>query len=169
MNGKIVLAEMLCQKIEQHSKEAVIAGSIRRKEPDPRDIDIIAVVNGNPSRIFKIIDYCESLWNIVYKRGNKVVSFMIYGLSQVDIYFTDENSLGAMLIFLTGPSGYGIGLRRRAKNMGWLLNEKGLWTRDIDPSRRRRVADASTERSIFRALGKYPELDYWKAPELRGI
>ena len=83
---------------------------------------------------------------------------MIQG-EQVDIYRTDPENFGAMLLFLTGPQEYNIILRAKAKRQGMLLNQKGLYTRDT-----REFIAGENEEEIYDAMGLQ-----WKVPELRGV
>lgn len=62
------------------------------------------------------------------------------------------------LIAYTGPSGYSIGLRMRARKRGYLLNQYGLFNK-----KDKKYIVGTTEQSIYKALGKK-----WKSPELRG-
>lgn len=62
-----------------------------------------------------------------------------------------------MLFFLTGPAGYSIAYRKRAKEKGWHLDQYGLKDEHGD------VIASRTESSIYKAFGKS-----YKQPELRG-
>jgi len=88
--------------------------------------------------------------------GEKQISFTV-GDTQVDLYLTPERHFGAMLLFLTGPAGYNIWMRKLAKDKGYLLNQWGLW------DRRSGELIASTEEEIYSALGTP-----YEPPELRG-
>lgn len=126
-----------------------LAGSARRKkQEDLHDLDVIYVGEEVPN-----IPGCAA-----YVKGKDITRVFILG-EQVDIYRTDPENFGAMLLFLTGPQQYNIIMRAKAKRKGMLLNQKGLYTRDT-----REWIASDTEEDIYDALG----LQY-KEPELRGI
>jgi len=132
-----------------------IAGGIRRKKEDPHDVDFVVIPSSMMNEQY-IRDYA-----LFQKKGNigagdHLLSYKVNGV-EVDIYFATEDNFGAMLLFLTGPSGYNIGMRRLAISKGYKLNQYGLFTGD-------RCLASKTEEEIYKALGKL-----WKSPELRGL
>ena len=127
-----------------------IVGSIRRKKPNPIDIDIILI----PKSKKKIIGYLSKKGKYL-QGGEKRVSFKIKGV-KVEIYFANNKSWGAHLMTYTGPFQYNIGMRMKAKKQGLLLNQYGLFKKD------KQIA-GTTELSIYKALNKH-----YKEPELRG-
>ena len=133
----------LCKKIE-------IAGSIRREEQKPVDIDIVLI----PKDKQKIVDYLKTKGKYL-QGGGKRVSFKIQGI-KTEIYFAEPKSWGAMLMAYTGPSGSAIGLRVIAKKKGYLLNQYGLFNKTG------KCIAGKTEKSVYNALGKK-----WKQPRLR--
>ena len=127
----------------------VLSGSARRgKKEDLHDLDVIYVGEETP----KIPGYAAFI------KGRDITRVEIFG-EQVDIYRTDPESFGAMLLFLTGPQQYNIILRMQAKRKGMILNQKGLYTRDT-----REFIAGESEEEIYNAMGLK-----WKEPELRGI
>jgi DNA ligase-1 len=150
------LADKLKQEILPYCKKVEVAGSIRRKKPEPRDIDIVVVPKDEVAKDAiknKLLEKAQSVRLV----GDKEISVVVDN-TQVDVYFTDEVSYGAMLLFLTGPNVFNISMRKRAKDMGYLLNQWGLF------DRRTGKLIASTEEGIFKALGMY-----YEPPELRGM
>jgi len=151
MNNKIWLARAFKKLLSPHCKRIEIAGSIRRKEKNIKDIDFV-VIPKSKEDIRKIIQ--QTNWYI-YRNGDKILSFKA-SLCNVDIYFATEDNWGAMLLFATGSGGHNIGLRRIAKHkFGWLLNQYGLWNG-------KECIASKTEEDIYKAL----EREY-KSPELR--
>ncbi len=150
-NPKIVLslANRIKKDLKPFSNKIEIVGSIRRKKPNPTDIDILII----PKDKEKILNYLQKI-GIPVSIGDKQLKFKINKI-EVEIYFALEKTWGAMLLAYTGPSGSEIGLRIIAKNKGMLLNQYGLY------KNKKRVA-GKTEISIYRALGKN-----YKAPEIR--
>ena len=145
----ISLSKKLFKGLKPLSKKIAIAGSIRRKEKNPVDIDIVLI----PKNKQKIVDYLGTKGKYL-QGGDKRVSFRIQGV-KTEIYYADQENWGAMLMAYTGPAGSSIGLRVLAKRKGYLLNQYGLF------HNRRRIA-GKTEKSIYKALNKK-----YKSPELR--
>ena len=65
---------------------------------------------------------------------------------QVDFYVTDREGWGAMMMFCTGSFPLNIIQRQKAKGLGFLLNEKGVWKGE------QRIA-GKTEQECYEALG----------------
>jgi DNA polymerase/3'-5' exonuclease PolX len=126
-----------------------LAGSARRgKKEDLHDLDVIYTGDKIPN----IPGHASTV------KGKDIERTSIMG-EQVDIYRTDKENFGAMLLFLTGPQEYNIILRWQAKRKGFLLNQRGLYNRET-----KELIASKTEKDIYDALGfKYKE------PELRGL
>jgi len=126
-----------------------LAGSARRgKKEDLHDLDVIYVGESVP----------PIPGHTAFVKGKDITRLTIADES-VDIYRTDPENFGAMMLFLTGPQEYNIIMRAKAKRKGMLLNQKGLYTRDT-----RELIASKTEKDIYDAMG----MNY-KEPELRGI
>jgi len=151
MNDIIKLAYKLKEDLSPFSAIIVVAGSVRRKEKDIKDIDFVCVPE-DLDKLKKFIYDNDSFY--VYRDGEKLISFVTKSC-KVDIYFATEDNFGAMLLFLTGSGGHNIGLRRIAKSMGFKLNQYGLW---LDS----KCIASKTEEDIYNALNRE-----YKAPELR--
>lgn len=134
------------------SKRLEIAGSIRRKKPEPNDVDIVLI----PRNVGKILAYaCQ------YKRGNigrgkNHASYRKNGV-EVELYYAKEENWGAMLMYATGTNQYNIMMRRYAKFFGMKLSQYGLY-------RDGKLIAGKTEEEIYAALGKK-----WKEPQERGL
>lgn len=136
-----------CSKIQ-------VAGSIRRKQPKVRDVDIVLIPL--PSKAFQ---FMEALWVHLGVPGplGKVKRFL-YRSMWVDLYFATEATWATMLLIRTGSKESNIKLCALAKSKGWHLHANGNGLFDGEG---KRIAGDS-EQSIFKALG----LEY-KAPEQR--
>jgi len=146
------LAEQLKEELSHFCYKIEIAGSIRRKSSNPRDIDLVCI-SSNPD---KLMDFIENSNGVtVLRKGDKLISFEV-GTTLVDVYFTDKEHYGAMLMFLTGPSGSNIGMRMKAKSKGYLLNQYGLYKDG-------KLIASRTEEEIAEVLNYK-----LKPPELRG-
>jgi len=124
-------------------------GSIRRKQKNPVDIDIV-VIPKDKEKVERVLSEKGKL----VRHGEKVISYMIEGI-KVEVYFTDSDSWGATVMSYTGPSGSSIGLRMIAKKKRLKLNQYGLFK-----GKKKIVGD--TEKGIYKKLGKS-----WKPPEKR--
>lgn len=126
-----------------------VCGSIRRCKPDVGDIDM--VVDGD----LQVVRDTPGEWRWV-EGGASKATLDFYG-TQVNLLRSDDEHWGAAIFYFTGPHDYNIAYRRRAKGLGLLLNEKGLFGKD------NQCIASRTEHEIYRALGKL-----WKRPEERG-
>ena len=142
-------------------KRCLLAGSIRRTEPVVHDIDFAVVPREKSFGIWKGL-----VTQRIGELGGKVVSFgdtisnFIYKGAQVNLFLClNEDAWGVTQMWATGPKGHTIGMTVKARNRGFVINSKGLWTRDEPP----RLIRARTEEEVGRLLGwKY------KPPEARG-
>jgi DNA polymerase (family 10) len=146
------VANKVVKWLKPYSTKVMITGSIRRGNPNPKDVDIVCV----PKNKGKIMVFLEKHDNFT-REGNELVSLIVDGV-QVDIFFTDREHWGAMIFYSTGPSGYGIGYRIRAMKMGYILNQNGLYDRATG-----RLVASRTEQDIYKALDKT-----YKPPNMRG-
>lgn len=145
----VALLEPYCHKIE-------VAGSIRRKKPEPRDIDIVAL----PSDPWNLQHTIRGL-GIIEAGGDRLIRVhmgTIAGSVQVDIYLAGPDTWSTLLLIRTGSKENNIRLCSFAKRKGWHLAASGLGLFNQDGNR---IA-GDTEESIYSALG----LDY-QTPEER--
>lgn len=145
----IKLANSVLKKIKPYCRRIKIVGSIRRKEKNPVDIDIV-IIPKDKEKIKQILIKKGK----VIENGEKQFAVKIKGV-KVELYFVSGEDWGAALFAYTGASGYSIGLRIRAKKMGLKLNQYGLFKGN------RKIA-GKTEKQIYEALGKK-----FKTPEQR--
>lgn len=148
-NFVVKLADNLVEELKPYSRKIEIAGSVRRREKNPVDIDIVLI----PKNKEKIVEILSKKGEFL-QGGEKKVRFRIKGV-KVEIYYTDSKSWGATLLAYSSRFGAGIGLRVVARRKGFKLNQYGLWRKG------KRVA-GKTEQEIYHALGRR-----WKPPEER--
>ena len=150
--GSIVinLSKKLYKSLKPFSEKIKIVGSIRRKNPEPVDVDIVLI----PKDKQKIINYLNTQGKYL-RGGEKMITFKIQGI-RAEIYYADSKNWGAMLMAYTGLFGSNIGLRTLAKRKGFLLNQYGLFSCNGE------YIAGKTEKSIYKALGKK-----YKVPRLR--
>lgn len=143
------LANRIVKQLKPLSKKIQIAGSIRRKEPNPKDIDIILI----PKSKEKIEEFLNKKGEFV-QGGKKEATFKIDGV-KIELYYTVPEEWGATLLAYSSKKDSSIGLRVIAKLKGFRLNQHGLFRKG------KRVA-GKTEHEIYKALGRE-----WKIPEKR--
>ena len=131
-----------CRRIE-------VVGSIRRKEKNPVDIDIVLI----PKDRIKIEEFMRRKAKFI-QGGEKKSRWKIEGVN-VELYYTTADSFGATLLAYSSKFGAGIGLRVVAKKKGFKLNQYGLFKGN------KKIA-GKTEQEIYHALGRP-----WKKSEYR--
>lgn len=133
--------------LKKFDKNFILAGSARRKKIDNlHDLDVIYVGENIPN----IPNLQETV------RGEKIVRGILNG-EQIDIYLSQPDSLGAMLLYLTGSKQYSIKMRAKAKYKGMKLNQNGLFN-----AKTGELIASKTEESIYKAMGYE-----YKKPEMR--
>lgn len=134
-------------------RKVTMAGSFRRCKDTVRDLDILVSAKldtsimehlGNYSEIARVISMGETRSTVLLNDG-----------MQVDVRVIDPASYGAALMYLTGSKYHNIELRTYAHNLGFKLNEYGLF-------RNAKQLVGETERDVYSTLG----LSYIE-PELR--
>jgi DNA polymerase (family X) len=146
----IYVANKVVKYIKPFCRRIEIVGSIRRKEKNPVDIDIVLI----PKNRKELEKFMRKKWEYV-RGGEKRATFNIEGV-QVELYYTIIEEWGAALLAYSSEFGAGIGLRMVAKRKGMKLNQHGLFSKGG-----KRLA-GKTEREIYHSLGRP-----WKKPENR--
>lgn len=116
-----------------------IAGSIRRGAADTKDLDI--VVTGDPQQALYLLKQAKTA---VKAAGASKIQFEYKGIP-VDLIFAPTGLFGAFMLSWTGPRELNVMMRAKAKNMGYVLNDSGLYAANGEPV-------ATNERDIFTAL-----------------
>jgi len=133
--------------------KAEVAGSLRRKKAAVGDIDLV-VIGGD-----KLNAILGEMWGWCKPRRKgdapKAKKSGLWNDVQVDVNVADAEGWGAMMMFATGSAETNIIQRKKAKELGMLLNEKGLWRDGV------RIA-GETEIGIYEVLGME-----WIEPENR--
>ena len=148
------LAERLLVELRPFSRKIKIAGSIRRRVSDPRDIDIL-IIPRNKLGVYQTLNRGER--RNVTSHGQKKIDAVVEGV-QVNIVFTTDNEWAPALMYFTGPKGANIWNRKLASNKGLKLNQEGLF--DLKTGKR---IHTPTEKSIYDKLGKT-----YRRPDARG-
>ena len=140
--------------VHDRDVELIPVGSLRRGRDTCGDIDILAV-GGQPGLMDALISHPHV--ERVLGQGDTKSSVLLRGGYQADLRLVPPESRGAAMQYFTGSKAHNINVRDRAVQLGFKLNEYGLFRVDDDS----RVA-GETEEGIYRALG----MD-WVEPELR--
>ena len=109
------------RKLAKHNVK--IVGSIRRKEANCNDIDILIITSIKSPQLDLLMPH---QW---IRKGNHLYSGYINS-EHVDIFFCKRSDLAFAMMHHTGPASYNIRLRKYAKDRGWKLNQYGLWRGD---------------------------------------
>lgn len=120
-----------------------VVGSTGRKKIGAKDIDLISVNKELP----KVYDYFKKKFkNIIVNRfGKKMMSITADG-QKYDVWYSSKEDLPFMLLAYSYPSGFNIGLRKKAKNLGYKLTQYGLFKDNIK-------LPIKTIKGIFKKLG----------------
>jgi len=149
-------AAALVSYLRERAPDAAIepVGSLRRGCDTCGDLDLLA--SGAPASLMAdFVDYPPV--ERVLGHGETKSSVLLAGGFQADLRLVATDSRGAAMQYFTGSKAHNIALRDRAIDLGFKLNEYGLFRTDDDV----RVA-GEREEDIYGALG----LD-WIPPELR--
>jgi DNA polymerase/3'-5' exonuclease PolX len=143
------------------ANEIMIVGSYRRQKPTSRDIDVMIVSDNKDV----LIDYKNSLEKKIpvytYSVGPDKLSLLIDArdilhksdaVYKIDAFRSTTRSKYAMLLYSTGSKENNIAMRSKAKKLGMLLNQNGLYQKNDDGSTTL-VYDLDSERAYFDKLG----------------
>ncbi len=153
---KIVpIANKIVNQLKKHVNKIIIAGSIRRKKPTVRDIDILATAK-NANKVMDVFTKMKDVKRVLGKGPTRSTVILKNGI-QVDLRIVPDQSFGAAVCYFTGSKEHNIKLRELAIKKGYKLSEYGLFDRKTG-----KFIAGKTEKEIYKALN----LRYIK-PELR--
>jgi DNA polymerase (family 10) len=136
-----ILDEMQKQK---HVQEISLAGSLRRRKEIVKDIDII-IGTDHSSQVMEYFTHLPQVEKITAHGETKSVVQLKSGIS-VDCRTVSLSEFPFALHHSTGSKEHNTALRGRAKSMGILMNEYGLFRNETK-------IECKDEPSIFSALG----------------
>ena len=149
-------ADAIINKVKAHMGPHLdfieVCGSYRRGNQTPKDLDFVIIPKAGVT-LPNILPPNQGVNWVGDKKAQVVIDN-----ETVDFRVSSPTGLGAALMYFTGPAGYNIGMRMRAKKMGLKLNEYGVFDRNTGAY----IAGA-TEADVYQALGKN-----YKAPDQRG-
>jgi len=138
------------------------AGSLRRGRETIGDVDLLVTMRPGREKQKDVDAVAEHILKYpgidqTLAHGENKVSVLLGNGLQVDVRMLAKENFGAALLYFTGSKAHNVGLRGRALDMGWTLNEYALTT-----VKGGKVVAGKTEEEIYAKLG----LDYIE-PELR--
>ena len=111
------IPDELVEKLRPGCSRIEVAGSIRRRKPFCRDIDIVLIA-GNQGKLLM------AFRDLGLKGGPKMVRGVYKGV-KVDIYIATPETWATLLLIRTGSRNHNIRLCRRAHDKGLLLHADG--------------------------------------------
>ncbi len=146
------IAQIEPKLINFKGAKIILVGSYRRKAPSSRDIDIM-MVSAKSSTLSSYLVYLERTFKIyVYSKGPDKMSLIIELGPQkhikADVFRTHPTFYYSHLLYATGSKANNLRMRAKAKRMGLLLNQKGLWK-----GNERILGQNADERAYYKALG----------------
>jgi len=138
------------------------AGSLRRGRDTIGDVDLLVTMRPGREKQKDVDAVAEHILKYpgidqTLAHGENKVSVLLGNGLQVDVRMLAKENFGAALLYFTGSKAHNVGLRGRALDSGWTLNEYALTT-----VKGGKVVASKTEEEIYAKLG----LDYIE-PELR--
>ena len=132
-------------------KSAEPAGSFRRQAATVGDLDILVTGDLDNTKTLKAVEK-EFGKVTILGSGETKISFVIFPQNlQVDIRVLPEESYGAAMLYFTGSKDFNVKMRKTAIEMGYLLNEYGLFKAG-------EYIAGETEKEVFEKLEMKPVL-----------
>lgn len=146
------IGEKVLEKLKPYINKGEIAGSVRRKKKEVRDVDIVI----DPKKDFMALTNIKKIlksYGEFELDGKKLIRVLTKDNVQIDVYIAYGN-YDPLLLIRTGSVEHNKKLCIKAKSLGYSLTANGLINKDNG------MLIATKERDIFRELGfeyKEPE------------
>lgn len=137
------IANQIVKRLSPYCERIEIAGSIRRQNPSPKDIDLVLI----PEDRYAIDRILMELGQI--KMGGLKIARVMMDSISLDVYYATPETWATLLLIRTGSSQNNIRLATLAKKRGWHLHASG---HGLFNGNGQRIA-GDTEESIYEALG----------------
>ncbi len=131
-----------------------IAGSTRRMRETVGDLDILATGRDN-EKIMSAFAGFDDVERVIVSGSSKTTVYLKIGTT-CDLRVIDPDSFGAAMQYFTGSKDHNIQVRKIGIDMGYKLNEYGLYNRSG------KLVSSKDESTIYHDLG----MD-WIPPEMR--
>jgi DNA polymerase/3'-5' exonuclease PolX len=131
----------------------VLVGSYRRNTPTSKDIDVM-LVSARSSLMNEYLKYLEKKIPHIYlysKGADKmslVLEFSKIKKYKMDVFRAHPDYYWSQLLYSTGSKNNNIIMRGRAKRLGYILNQKGLWKNG-----ERILGPNANEHAYYKAIG----------------
>lgn len=125
---------------------AEVAGSVRRRRETVGDVDIV-VASVKPAAVMERFVGLNGVREVMV-RGETKTSVVFAGLGQVDLRAVAPDQYPAALQYFTGSKNHNVRLRGIARQMGYKLNEYGLFNGESE-----RSEHLEDEAAIYSKLG----------------
>lgn len=137
-----VIADGVVRRLSSYCQKIEIAGSIRRKRPVVRDIDLVLIPSDREA-----VDKVLMQLGRMKMSGLKLARVQMESIT-LDVYYATPETWATLLLIRTGSTENNIRLAGLAKNKGWRLaaSGDGLFNETGE-----RIA-GETEASIYQAL-----------------
>ena len=135
--------EQILKQISPFIARGRLAGSIRRKRPIVKDIDI--VVELKPTHLDNIKKSLADLGELKLK-GDKLIRLITKDNVQVDVYIGTKENYEPLLLIRTGSKEHNVKLTTRAHIFNYKLTANGLINTKTG------YIIATSEKDIFKAL-----------------
>ena len=112
----------------KHVKRIEVAGSLRRRRETIGDVDLVCAVDDMKNTPAVAAEF-QKLPEVqkVLASGPAKVSVIAAGGVQVDLRMVPVDRFGSALMYFTGSKEHNVKIRGRAQDMGFTLNEWGLF------------------------------------------
>ena len=118
------LSERIMEQIQPFCDRFAVAGSIRRKKSQVRDVDFVLIPK--PLLWPRIVTTLQRNMDAkVLKHGEKAAQLTINGIN-VDLYSATQDTWESLLLIRTGSAEHNIKLSMIARKKGMKLSHKGL-------------------------------------------
>ena len=153
----IKLLEPYLMKAADAKLSLTITGSYRREKPHSSDIDLM-VVSDEEDAIQILLDRLRTILNgkvYPYSKGKDKMSLIVdmsdllnspKKIYKIDAFRTTLDNQIPMLLYSTGSKEFNVSMRGKAKKLGYLLNQKGLF------SGGKKITDLNSEKDYFAIL-----------------
>jgi hypothetical protein len=151
------IAEDVVAELEPFSEFLMVAGSIRRRDKEIGDVEVVVLPKGwdHPD---DLRDFYALLWELGYSGGERKQWRMTDGV-KTEVYITlHPDEVGGHVFMYTGDWQFNVAMRNKAKRMGYKLDQYGIWKGD-------EIVVAGPDEGVF---FEFLDVD-WHEPEERSL
>lgn len=173
------IAEAVLAEIAPYCRRQIIAGSIRRREAEVGDIEIVAIPRREPAGLFgdqedvplhrALSDLVKGNRIFLVAHGDKYIKFVWYfGAEnvQVDLFLVEPDSWGYQLAIRTGPADYSRWLvtpqsKHGGLSEGYLCKDGMVWDVQVNGNEWAATTHAVPEEKDFFKLIRGGYIEPW--------